>query len=99
MHGKSRQGRSILFQLAAQIPDDPLFQPGDIALRNADAVCHFFLGMFLPAAQTEPHFHNRAFPRRQPGYDAVFVFLDDGYSDPAVPPWALKVILDERGLA
>ena len=39
------------------------------------------------------------FPRRQPGYDAVFVFLDDGYSDPAVPPWALKVILDERGLA
>lgn len=38
------------------------------------------------------------FPRRQPAYDAVFVFLDDGYSDPAVPPWALKVILDERGL-
>ncbi|MEG2746469.1 MAG: VWA-like domain-containing protein [Gordonibacter sp.] len=38
------------------------------------------------------------FPRQQPAYDAVFVFLDDGYSDPAVPPWALKVILDERGL-
>ena len=38
------------------------------------------------------------FPRRQPAYDAVFVFLDDGYSDPVVPPWALKVILDERGL-
>lgn len=38
------------------------------------------------------------FPRRQPAYDAVFVFLDDGYSDPTVPPWALKVILDERGL-
>ena len=38
------------------------------------------------------------FPRRQPAYDAVFVFLDDGYSDPAVPPWALKVILDEGGL-
>lgn len=38
------------------------------------------------------------FPRRQPAYDAVFVFLDDGYSDPMVPPWALKVILDERGL-
>ena len=38
------------------------------------------------------------FPRRPPAYDAVFVFLDDGYSDPKVPPWALKVILDEREL-
>lgn len=38
------------------------------------------------------------FPPRKPAYEAVFVFLDDGYSDPAVPPWALKVILDERGL-
>lgn len=38
------------------------------------------------------------FPRKQPAYDAVFVFLDDGYSDPAVPPWALKVLLDERDL-
>ncbi|WP_180995019.1 vWA domain-containing protein [Raoultibacter timonensis] len=38
------------------------------------------------------------FPSRKPAYEAVFVFLDDGYSDPVVPPWALKVILDERGL-
>ena len=38
------------------------------------------------------------FPRRQPAYDSVFVFLDDGYSDPMVPPWALKVILNERDL-
>lgn len=38
------------------------------------------------------------FPQRPPAYDAVFVFLDDGYSDPKVPPWALKVILDEREL-
>lgn len=38
------------------------------------------------------------FPRKQPAYDVVFAFLDDGYSDPVVPPWALKVILDERGL-
>lgn len=38
------------------------------------------------------------FPRNQPKYDAVFVFLDDGYSDPQVPPWALKLILDERQL-
>lgn len=39
------------------------------------------------------------FPRRKPPYDAVFVFLDDGYSDPEVPPWAYKVILDEREVA
>lgn len=39
------------------------------------------------------------FPSKKPAYDAVFAFLDDGYSDPPVPPWALKVILDERGLA
>lgn len=38
------------------------------------------------------------FPRKQPKYDTVFVFLDDGYSDPEVPPWALKLILDEREL-
>ncbi len=38
------------------------------------------------------------FPRRPPAYDAVFVFLDDGYADPKVPPWAFKVILDEREL-
>ena len=38
------------------------------------------------------------FPRRQPAYDAVFVFLDDGYTDPMIPPWALKVILNEKDL-
>ncbi len=38
------------------------------------------------------------FPHMQPKYDTVFVFLDDGYSDPEVPPWALKLILDERDL-
>lgn len=38
------------------------------------------------------------FPRRAPRYDVVFAFLDDGYSDPPVPPWALKVILDEHDL-
>ena len=36
------------------------------------------------------------FPRKQPDYDAVFVFVDDGFSDPQVPPWALKLLLDER---
>lgn len=36
------------------------------------------------------------FPRKQPDYDTVFVFVDDGFSDPEVPPWALKLLLDER---
>lgn len=36
------------------------------------------------------------FPRRQPAYDTVFVFVDDGFSDPEVPPWAFKLLLDER---
>ena len=41
------------------------------------------------------------FPRRQPAYDAVFVFLDDGYSDPVVPlgaqgPWTRGIdVTDE----
>lgn len=38
------------------------------------------------------------FPSKQPAYDSVFVFLDDGYSDPPVPPWAFKVILSEKEL-
>lgn len=38
------------------------------------------------------------YPRKPPAYDAVFAFLDDGYSDPAVPPWALKVVFDEGDL-
>lgn len=38
------------------------------------------------------------FPRKPPPYDALFVFIDDGYSDPEVPPWAYKVLLDEAKL-
>lgn len=36
------------------------------------------------------------FPEKPPDYDTAFVFLDDGGKDaPAVPPWAMKVVLDE----
>lgn len=38
------------------------------------------------------------FPKRPPSYDTAFVFLDDGYSDPEVPPWALKTLLDRESL-
>ncbi len=38
------------------------------------------------------------FPRRPPDYKTAFAFLDDGYSDPEVPSWALKGLIDERTL-
>ena len=34
------------------------------------------------------------YPRRPPAYDAVFAFLNDGYYDPHVPPWAHKVFFE-----
>lgn len=38
-----------------------------------------------------------SFPEKPPDYDAAFVFLDDGSREvPPVPPWAMKVVLDER---
>lgn len=38
------------------------------------------------------------FPRKPPAYDTAFIFLDDGYADPEVPPWAMKMLLDVRSL-
>lgn len=34
-----------------------------------------------------------AYPSQRPGYDAAFVFLDEGYTDQNVPPWAMKLVL------
>ena len=33
------------------------------------------------------------FPARKPEYETAFVFLDDSYSSPQVPPWAIKLVL------
>ena len=33
------------------------------------------------------------FPERKPDYDTAFVFIDDEYNNPDVPPWAIKLIL------
>lgn len=38
------------------------------------------------------------FPRRAPDYMAAFVFLDDGYTQPEVPPWALKCLISRNEL-
>lgn len=33
------------------------------------------------------------FPIQKPDYNVAFVFIDDEYSNPQVPPWAIKLIL------
>jgi predicted metal-dependent peptidase len=33
------------------------------------------------------------FPAQKPNYDTVFVFIDDEFNNPTVPPWAIKLIL------
>lgn len=39
------------------------------------------------------------FPEKMPDYDVAFVFVDDGSRElPPVPPWAIKIIIDERDL-
>lgn len=34
-----------------------------------------------------------AFPERKPDYDTAFIFIDDEYNNPYVPPWAIKLVL------
>ncbi|MDD3794578.1 MAG: VWA-like domain-containing protein [Lachnospiraceae bacterium] len=38
------------------------------------------------------------FPKRRPPYDAAFVFMEEDYTDAAVPPWAIKLILEKEDL-
>ena len=38
------------------------------------------------------------FPEKTPDFDAAFVFMDDGDQIPAVPPWAMKALIDEEQL-
>ena len=33
------------------------------------------------------------FPERPPLYNAAFVFLDEGFEQPKVPAWAIKLVL------
>lgn len=39
-----------------------------------------------------------AFPANKPNYEAVFVFVNDNYSEPAVPPWAVRLVLQKDEL-
>lgn len=36
-----------------------------------------------------------AFPVKKPDYDAAFVFVEDDYNNPDVPPWAIKLVLQK----
>ena len=35
------------------------------------------------------------FPEKKPDYHTAFVFVDDNYNNPDVPPWAIKLVLQE----
>jgi predicted metal-dependent peptidase len=38
------------------------------------------------------------YPRKKPPYDTAFVFMEEDYSDVAVPPWAMKLIIEKEAL-
>ena len=38
------------------------------------------------------------FPARKPSYDTAFVFLDNEYNNPNVPPWAIKLVLQDEDI-
>ena len=38
------------------------------------------------------------FPRSRPKYETAFVFLEDGYDEPDVPPWAIRVVLQSEDI-
>lgn len=38
------------------------------------------------------------FPVKMPAYDTAFVFLNDDYQQPQIPPWAIKLVLSEEEL-
>lgn len=35
------------------------------------------------------------FPAKKPDYETAFVFVDEGYHTPDVPPWAIKLVLQK----
>ena len=36
------------------------------------------------------------YPAKRPAYDTAFLFLGERFDDANVPPWAMKVVLDEE---
>lgn len=58
----------LLYQflyVAANAADNAFFQPGNIALRNAQNICYLLLRMFLITGKPETHTDDLLFPSRQ----------------------------------
>ena len=36
------------------------------------------------------------YPAKKPGFETAFVFMKEDYEDMNVPPWAMKLILEEE---
>lgn len=39
------------------------------------------------------------FPKKMPPYETAFVFMREDYDDTQVPPWAIKIVIDEEELS
>lgn len=69
----------------------PAFDYVDMLRRRGDLVDMKGLIYFTDGLGT--------FPEKPPDFDAAFVFMDEeGVELPPVPPWAMKVVVDEAGL-
>ena len=38
------------------------------------------------------------FPEKKPDYETAFVFVQDGYEIPEVPPWAIRLVLQKEDI-
>lgn len=38
------------------------------------------------------------YPAQMPGYDTIFVFLDENEERPELPPWAIGIVLGEEDI-
>ena len=38
------------------------------------------------------------YPERMPGYEVIFAFLNEDDQQPPIPPWAIRVVLEEEQL-
>ena len=57
--------RGLLPQLLPQLPYDAFFQPGDVALADADGIGHLLLGPLHAVQQAEAQLHDLPLPGRE----------------------------------
>ena len=66
----------------------PVFQYVDELRRNKEFINLKGLIYFTDGYGT--------FPESKPDYNTAFVFIDDNYAQPAVPSWAIKLVLQSE---